>query len=763
MLAVALTRAMMPETSKLMRRGVTPLVMLTVLAVSLFATPMPSHGQGWTATWTQKAYPGDIPDGAGGRGWVDLTYDSVNRRIVLVAGSASDYMDDVWWYDGGTDSWTSREPSFLCSQINDFVPPTPRDEMAIEYDPVNQLYWMFGGTGFGCVGPNRSAGTGTTTTAVVDSTLTATTINAYKDWTVQINSAYAYVAAYDPVSKTLTLTTPIPEAVPGAQYRLYPQRGGGTWYYSPASRTWGSLTGPHWGYTGQSPWSRDSPAFAYSSRDNAMVMFGGQGNSDTWALDVRTKTWVSQILGDTPGSPPARAQITNSLVYDSANDVFILFGGCLCTGIGGPSAGDTWVYRLSTNTWTNMSPPVSPPARQAHTMVYDSANQVVVLFGGWDASSGFLNDLWIYSYATNTWTQVFPSVSPPPRRIAGMAYDPVNRLTVLYSGATYAGTVYDLWALDLRGASSANPVPSMTSLLPSTATAGGPGFTLTVTGASFVSGSVVRWNGADRPTTYVRSTQLQAVIPVSDISSASTAQVTVFNPTPGGGTSNALTFTVAASNPVPALTSLSPSSATAGGPGFTLTITGTGFVPASAVRWNGNPRTTTYVSSTQLQAAIPASDIVGAGTAQVTVLTPSPGGGTSNALPVTVAASTPGLSLSLLSPGSATVGGPSFVLTVTGTGFRPSSVVRWNGNSRTTTYVSSTQLQAAIPAGDIVGASTAQVTVITHGHNGGTSNALPFTVTASVHSSDITGAGTAQVTVAADPSSVSNALPFSIP
>jgi hypothetical protein len=215
-----------------------------------------------------------------------------------------------------------------------------------------------------------------------------------------------------------------------------------------------------------------------------------------------------------------------------------------------------------------------------------------------------------------------------------MAYDPVNRLTVLYSGATSAGTVYDVWALNLHSSGTANPVPSLTSVSPNSATVGGPGFTLTVTGANFVSGSVVRWNGADRQTTYVRSTQLQAAIPASDLVGAGTAQVTVFTPGPGGGTSNALPVTVAASIPGLALTSLSPSSATAGGPGFILTVTGTGFGPASVVRWNGSPRDTTFLSSTQLQAELHNTDIISAGSGLVTVFTdPS---SVSNALPFSI-------------------------------------------------------------------------------------------------------------------------------
>ncbi len=89
-----------------------------------------------------------------------------------------------------------------------------------------------------------------------------------------------------------------------------------------------------------------------------------------------------------------------------------------------------------------------------------------------------------------------------------------------------------------------NPVPATTGLSPTSATAGGSAFTLTVNGSSFVNGSIVQWKGASRTTTYVSSTQLTAAITAADIASAGTASVTVFNPAPGGGTSNAQTFTI---------------------------------------------------------------------------------------------------------------------------------------------------------------------------------------------------------------------------
>jgi hypothetical protein len=85
----------------------------------------------------------------------------------------------------------------------------------------------------------------------------------------------------------------------------------------------------------------------------------------------------------------------------------------------------------------------------------------------------------------------------------------------------------------------------------------------------------------------------------------------------------------------PTLSSLSPSSTAAGSAAFTLTVTGTNFVNGSTVLWNGSARTTTFVSSTQLSAAITAADVSAAGSATVTVTNPS-GGGTSNALTFTI-------------------------------------------------------------------------------------------------------------------------------
>ncbi len=86
-----------------------------------------------------------------------------------------------------------------------------------------------------------------------------------------------------------------------------------------------------------------------------------------------------------------------------------------------------------------------------------------------------------------------------------------------------------------------------------------------------------------------------------------------------------------AANPLPLINApLVPGQKAPGSASFTLNVTGTGFVSGATVLWNGNARTTTFVSSAQLSATINAADVATAGTANVTVSNPAPGGGSSN-------------------------------------------------------------------------------------------------------------------------------------
>lgn len=89
-------------------------------------------------------------------------------------------------------------------------------------------------------------------------------------------------------------------------------------------------------------------------------------------------------------------------------------------------------------------------------------------------------------------------------------------------------------------------------------------------------------------------------------------------------------------NPIPVLSTLSPSSVVAGSASFTLSLSGSSFVSGAIVNWNGTALPTTFVSTTSLTASVSSSLLTTAGTATVNVLNPAPGGGTSGNLSFTI-------------------------------------------------------------------------------------------------------------------------------
>lgn len=204
--------------------------------------------------------------------------------------------------------------------------------------------------------------------------------------------------------------------------------------------------------------------------------------------------------------------------------------------------------------------------------------------------------------------------------------------------------------------------PAITNLSPASANTGSAGFNLTVTGTNFLSGSVVRWGNTTLSTVGPpTATQITASVTSALLATAGPVSVTVQNP--GGAISNALAFTVSG----PALTSLSPSSRAAGSAAFNLTVTGSGFVSGSTIRWNSTALPTVGApTSTQIVGSVAASLISTAGSVSITVQ--NPGGATSNALTFTVG--TPPVSITTTGISPATVGVP-YSVTFTGSGGVP--------------------------------------------------------------------------------------------
>lgn len=268
---------------------------------------------------------------------------------------------------------------------------------------------------------------------------------------------------------------------------------------------------------------------------------------------------------------------------------------------------------------------------------------------------------------------------------------------------------------------SAPAAPGVTSVSPSALTVGDGPVSLTVSGNNFVMSSVAEWNGSSRPTTYVSNTQLTVAIPASDVASPSASvPITVSTPSPGGGTSNSIPVVV--QNPLPSISSLSPSRAVLGGVAFTLTANGSNFVSGATVYWNSVSRVTLFVSSTQLTASILASDLAlpSGNSASITVQNPSPSAGVSNA--TSLGLENPAPQINSISRTSS-LAGVSVSITVAGSGFVPGATIQLESQTFPTNFVTLSSLSSQVTAS--VGSLT--LTVTNPSPAAGPSNGIPYT------------------------------------
>ena len=181
--------------------------------------------------------------------------------------------------------------------------------------------------------------------------------------------------------------------------------------------------------------------------------------------------------------------------------------------------------------------------------------------------------------------------------------------------------------------------------------------------------------------------------------------------------------------PAPVAVSIAPSNAPVGALGPTVIVTGTAFDPRSLVRVDGAPLTTTFVSATELRAAIPTAKLATAGVLQISVETSAPGGGLSVSLPFEVRNPPP--VLTTLSPSSAVADSPATPLTLTGSAFAPGATVMFDAVNLVVSASTATSISATIPAAQLAGAMAGShnVTVINPAPGGGTSPGVSFTVT----------------------------------
>ena len=262
--------------------------------------------------------------------------------------------------------------------------------------------------------------------------------------------------------------------------------------------------------------------------------------------------------------------------------------------------------------------------------------------------------------------------------------------------------------------------------------------TVTLSGSGFSPGAVVRWNSSPLATGFLSSTQLTATVTSALIVSPGTAGISVVNP--DGGTSSPVVFSVG--NAGAAISGLSPASVAAGGVGFTLKLTGSGFVQGAVVEWNGSGLPSSWISTTQLGAFVSSSLIMTSAAIRIAII--NVGGGLSNTVVFMVtSAANPSASAASVSAGpipiveingvrnAASLLGsiaPGSIISVFGTDLAASitassespaltglggASVTINGRSAPMMFASPTQINAQVPFETVAG--PARLIVETHG------------------------------------------------
>jgi hypothetical protein len=276
-----------------------------------------------------------------------------------------------------------------------------------------------------------------------------------------------------------------------------------------------------------------------------------------------------------------------------------------------------------------------------------------------------------------------------------------------------------------------NARPVITSLSPNKTGMSLFPASIVIIGSGFQQNSVVQWNGANQPSSYISPTELSVQSPFNSLLTAGIVTLDVTTPSPGGGISNTATFEIDA--PAPTISWLSPARVYTGSGDVTVVVKGSNFINTTYLAWNGtrlNATAALMVDSLGdvLQATLPAADLTNATTGTLSVITPGPGGGEADQ---SFAITQHPPQISWLSPGFAIPGGTDFVLTLSGMDFNPAAQVYWSGNALATTFVSAGELQATVPAADIADAGVAEVTVVNPVASGGVSAPATFAIDAS--------------------------------
>jgi eukaryotic-like serine/threonine-protein kinase len=194
------------------------------------------------------------------------------------------------------------------------------------------------------------------------------------------------------------------------------------WAYDPNLRTW-RKTRPKKLAAWHIEWHN---ALAYDPQGQRFLALNQ--NLNHWFI-VPVKNQVEHL----PRTSVPGRYAWGGLAYDRKNKVFVLFGGKR----GNRKFNDTWTFDPKARTWREMKPPVSPPKRDYHRLVWHERLGALVVAGG-KGTAKLLGDLWVYETAADRWTEIKTDVAPPVSNHA-TAYDAAHDRLVLfnYKGQTW--------------------------------------------------------------------------------------------------------------------------------------------------------------------------------------------------------------------------------------------------------------------------------------------------------------------------------------
>jgi galactose oxidase-like protein len=213
-----------------------------------------------------------------------------------------------------------------------------------------------------------------------------------------------------------------------------------TWSFDPDSNVWTQMS------PATSPGGSSGGEMTYDAkadRSILSVISDDFSRLETWAYDANADTWIQ--LADGP-----RVMVGQRIVYDSESDRIIMFGGFDFSNF--KLVDDLWVYDYNTDTWTNMPQPrVHPSSRNFIGMVYDSKADRVVMWGDWQRNYTAATDesVWTYDFNTNTWQEFqHKKDGPMVRDYTMLAYDSKADRIIMYGGYDFGND--ETWVYDLN-------------------------------------------------------------------------------------------------------------------------------------------------------------------------------------------------------------------------------------------------------------------------------------------------------------------------